>query len=107
MSAAGPLARVARPRKNPSKMEASKLEEGKEMRCGDEVAGFRHLASDRGVARFVGADQADRVQAREIADVKGREDNESPYDGSDAGDRWARFGGRLSGRRRLHAGSLT
>ncbi len=50
---------------------------------GDPVAGFGHVASDPGVARFVGADEADSAEVAEVADVQGGEDQDGPANAGD------------------------
>ena len=44
------------------------------------VAGFRHVARDPGVTRFVGADKANHTQMAEIADVESDQDQHGPAD---------------------------
>jgi len=46
----------------------------------DPIAGFGHVAGDPGVARFVGADEADDVEVGKVADVEGEDDEDGPGD---------------------------
>ncbi len=69
----------------------------------DPVAGFGHVAGDPGVARFVGADEADGAEMAEVADVESGEDQDGP---ADAGGSILHIRGLMRGRVGLHGASL-
>ena len=53
----------------------------------DPVAGFGHVASDPGVARFVRSDEADGAQVAEITYIEGGDDEDDPADAGGGGAR--------------------
>src|SRR3954454_14364183 len=61
------------------------------------ISGFRHIAPNPRIPRFVRADKAHRIQMREVAGVKCAADKDGPENCGYEGASWPRSGLRFGG----------